>query len=85
MSLSLIDLAVVIELVEEKLYEYKMQSINVKNPEKVRDEYSELIVQLGITAGNLQDEYEEEHSSEIDRPSYDELIESIRTRIKKTN
>ena len=84
MSLSLIDLAVVIELVEEKLHEYKLESRNPKNPEKIQDEYSELIAQLGITAGNLQDEYEEQYSADAGRPSYNALVETIRSRFPKS-
>jgi len=84
MSLSLIDLAVVIELVEEKIQRYRLESINPNNSEKIQDEYSELIAQLGVTAGNLQDEYEDQYSPDTERPNYDELVKKIRSQLSKS-
>jgi len=84
MSLSLIDLAVVIELVEEKIQRYRLESINPNNSEKFQDEYSELIAQLGVTAGNLQDEYEDQYSPDTERPNYDELVKKIRSQLSKS-
>ena len=83
MSLSLIDLAVLIELVEKQLYEYERQSKNPENSEQIQDDYSELIVTLGATAGNLQDEYEALYFQGTSRPTYEELIDGIRARLER--
>lgn len=83
MSLSLIDLAVLIELVEKQLYEYEQQSKNPENSEQTQDDYSELIVTLGTTAGNLQDEYEAQYFEGTSHPTYEELIDGIRARLEK--
>lgn len=84
MALSLIDLAVLIELVEKQLDEYEQQSKNPENSEQVQDDYSELIVTLGITAGNLQGEYDAQYFDGTSLPTYDELIDGIRARLEKS-
>jgi hypothetical protein len=84
MSLSLIDLAAIIELVEEKLHEYKFERDNPENSDTTQSDYAELLVQLGITADNLQDEYEEQYVEGTSRPTYEELIQGIRARLEKS-
>ena len=74
MSLTLNDLALLIELVERELVDLKE---NITNDAEFADDYKELFSQVGVTSDNLRTEYKLQWTADSTFPSYDELIDEI--------
>ena len=74
MSLTLNDLALLIELVERELVDL---NDNITNDAEFADDYKELFVQVGVTSDNLRAQYKSQWTEDSGLPSYEDLIVEI--------